>query len=101
MIAEREVSELIDRDTIPIVSRRLFTAVRLCVYGARVRFYDLTLNFASGRSQSVPIRQYIEAGQCTRAFPISGGRRSLTSMRLTYEQASLGLRKATARLFGQ
>jgi hypothetical protein len=102
LLGEREVSDRVDRDVIPVRGDRRFSQVRICVGTRAVRFYDVDIRFRNGGNQDVRIRSLIRPGGCTRNIALTGrGGRDITSIVFTYEAASLRRARSHVRVFGR
>lgn len=88
LLGARDVRDRVDRDTIVVEGGRRYERIRLCVYQRPVHFLDLDVRFANGARQDVPIRQRINAGQCTRAIDLVGDDRNIASVTMLYEETS-------------
>jgi len=102
LLGSRDVRDAVDRDTISLPGARRFERIRLCVYERPVHFIDVTVRFANGASQDVPVRARIRPGQCTRALDLVGDDRNITAVDMAYEantpRRGVG---AQVRLFGE
>ncbi len=102
LLGTRDVRDAVDRDTISLPGARRFERIRLCVYERPVHFIDVTVRFANGARQDVPVRARIRPGQCTRALDLVGDDRNITAVDMVYEantpHRGVG---AQVRLFGE
>lgn len=102
LLGSRDVRDAVDRDTISLPGARRFERIRLCVYERPVHFIDVTVRFANGASQDMPVRARIRPGECTRALDLAGDDRNITAVDMVYEantrRRGVG---AQVRLFGE
>ena len=102
LLGEREVSDRVDRDVIPVRGARRFNQVRICVGRQAVRFYDVDIRFRNGGNQDIAIRSLIRPGGCTRNIALTGrGGRDIISVAFTYEAASVRRARSHVRVFGR
>jgi hypothetical protein len=101
-LGTRDVRDAVDRDTISLPGARRFDRIRLCVYERPVHFIDVTVRFANGARQDVPVRARLRPGECTRAVDLIGDDRNITAVDMVYEantrRRGVG---AQVRLFGE
>jgi hypothetical protein len=101
-IGSKEVDYNIDHDTINVpFYKGDFRRVQLRVQRAPVRFQRVVVNFRNGGSQELNFRDLIRAGGQTRSIDLKGKERTITSVDLWYESASLGRRKAVVSVWGR
>jgi hypothetical protein len=75
----------VDRDTIRVGRREgRFKAIRLYVRGADINIIDLTVVYANGAPDSIPVRSVIRQGDRTRPLDLRGWQRSIDRVELTY-----------------
>ena len=73
-----------DRDVVRVWGRERFRQIRICVYRGAVRFRDLDVRFANGRTRDLPIRGYFRPGTCSRAIDLPGHRRDIGAIMMRY-----------------
>jgi hypothetical protein len=100
-IGVREVTDRYDVDVVNLPGDRRFARFRVCVYGNPVHFYDLDVFFRNGGHQDVQVRSRINAGECTRAVDLNGGRRNIDRIKFKYEETSWFIGRATIRIFAE
>ena len=100
-LGSRDVSDRVDRDTIAVRGRQLYSQIALCAQQAPVRFFDLAVRYRSGRIQNIPVRALVRRGDCTRYLDLRGRNRDVAVVDFTYEAASLGRQRARVRLFAR
>jgi hypothetical protein len=83
-IGSREVNGGVDRDIIAVRGKERFRAIRLCAQGRPVRVFDADVQFANGASQDLRASALLSPGECSRPFNLSGARRDITNVRLSY-----------------
>jgi hypothetical protein len=85
----------VDHDVI-VVGRRegLFTALRLRVNKAPVDFIGLTVTFANGRRQNLPLRAKLAPGVVSRPIDLNGRDRGIDRIDLLYRSIPTFLGKA-------
>jgi hypothetical protein len=75
----------VDRDRIRVGRREgRFKAIRLLVRGADINILDLTVVYANGAPDSIPVRSVIRQGDRTRPLDLRGWERSIDRVELTY-----------------
>ncbi len=101
-LGTRHVRDAVDQDTISLPGNRKFDRIRICAYGRPVHFIDLTVHYANGSVQDVPVRAVVRPGSCTRSIDLVGNDRNISSVHFVYE-ANTRRRFAGAevRLFGE
>lgn len=97
----RTVADRTDHDSINLPGDRRFDRIKLCVYRNPIHLYDLHVHYRNGGTQEVSVRDFIRAGQCTRAIDLSGEDRNIDRIDMTYEETSWRRRTATVRVFGE
>ena len=100
-LGSREVSDRVDRDTIEVRGRQMYSQIALCVERTPVRFYDVVVRFGNGRTQNMPVRALVARRDCTRRLDLRGRQRDIQSVAFTYEAASLGRQRGRVRLFAR
>jgi hypothetical protein len=100
-LAQRNVADRTDHDTIVLPGGRMFNHIRLCVYRQPVHFIDVDVYFRNGGHQDVRVAERINAGRCTRAIDLEGGQRDIDHIALVYEETSFRRRTATVLLFAE
>jgi hypothetical protein len=100
-IGVREVTDRYDVDVVNLPGDHRFARFRVCVYGNPVHFYDLDVFFRNGGHQDVEVRSRINAGECTRAVDLNGGRRNIDRIKFKYEETSWFIGRATIRIFAE
>lgn len=101
LIGTKEVLDRTDRDTIVVEGRRAYDRIKICVYQAPVRFYDVDVNFRNGGHQDVAVRARINPRGCTRVIDLEGGQRDITTISMLYEETSFKKRRATVKVFAR
>lgn len=91
-LASTTVSLGIDRSTIRTQARGRYRQVRLCVSRRPVQVNSLVVGLANGRSQSIPVRRVIRAGECTRASTIGPRPLSIRSVSFSFLRLRSGTR---------
>jgi len=75
----------VDRDTIRVGRREgRFKAIRLHVRGADINILDLTVVYANGAPDSIPVRSVIRQGDRTRPLDLRGWERTIDRVEMTY-----------------
>jgi hypothetical protein len=75
----------VDRDTIEVGRREgRFKAIRLHVRGADIQLLDLTVIYAKGSADTLPIRSTLREGDRTRALDLKGWERSIDRIEMSY-----------------
>jgi hypothetical protein len=88
-LGAREVNVRTDRDTIPVtVADGRFRRVRIHVRGNAVEFLDVTVVFADGSRQDVPVRAVVPDGGFTRVIDLVGADRVIRDVVFTYRIAT-------------
>ena len=88
-IGSREVNGGIDRDTIAVRGKERFRAIRLCANRRPVRLIDADVVFANGARQDIQAAALLSAGECTRPLNLTGRRRDIQSVHLSYAKFRL------------
>ncbi len=102
LLGTRGVRDAVDHDAIVLPGNRKFERLRICVYGRPVHFLDVSVRFANGGVQDVPVRAVIRPGQCTRAIDLNGDNRNVASVHMVYEANSRRrFAGSEVRLFGE
>jgi hypothetical protein len=105
VIGTRDVTYRTERDVIPAFGRERHREIKLCVYGQAVRMYDLDVRFRNGARQSIPVRNVIGAGQCTRNINLTGRQRDIAAVSMVYKAAgrlpTRGHNRATVKVFAR
>jgi hypothetical protein len=83
-IGSREVNGGLDRDTIAVRGNERFREIRLCAQGRPVRVFDADIEFANGGRQDLRASSLLSPGECSRPFNLTGTRRDITRVRLSY-----------------
>ena len=74
-----------DRDTIRVGRREgRFKAIRLIVRGADIHIRDLTVVYANGAPDDLPVRAVIRQGERTRPLDLRGRERRIERVEMTY-----------------
>lgn len=107
LIGSQQVSFRTERDTIVARGRDRHRQIMVCVYNQPVRFLDVDVRFANGRSQDLPVRSVIGAGQCSGPINLNGQRRDIRALTFVYKTAP-GIRQigrfgrpATVRVYAR
>jgi hypothetical protein len=75
----------VDRDAIRVGRREgRFKAIRLHVRGADINMLDLTVVYANGDPDRIPVRSIIRQGDRTRPLDLRGRQRSIDRIEMTY-----------------
>jgi hypothetical protein len=75
----------VDRDAIDVGRREgRFKAIRLHVRGADIQLLDLTVIYANGSPDTLPVRSLLRQGDRTRALDLRGRGRSINRIEMTY-----------------
>jgi hypothetical protein len=75
----------VDRDTIRVGRREgRFKSIRLRVHGADINIVDLTVVYANGAPDHIPVRAVIRQGDRTRPLDLRGWERFIDRIELTY-----------------
>jgi hypothetical protein len=75
----------IDRGTIDVGRREgRFKALRLYVRGADIQLLDVTVVYANGSPDTLPVRSRLREGDRTRALDLRGWERSIRRIEMTY-----------------
>jgi len=75
----------VDRDTVRVGRHEgRFRAIRLHVRGADIQMLDLTVVYANGSPDSIPVRSTIRQGNRTRPLDLRGWERSINRVDMTY-----------------
>jgi hypothetical protein len=75
----------VDRDAIDVGRREgRFRAIRLHVRGADIQLLDLTVIYANGSPDTLPIRSLVRQGDHTRPLDLRGRGRSINRIEMTY-----------------
>ena len=101
LIGKKSVTDRLDHDILHAPGPRRYSKIRICVHRNPVRFYDLDVRFAYGGKQDVRIARRINAGRCSRAIKLKGGKRNIRYVKFLYEETSLRYRRATVSLYGR
>ena len=88
-IGSREVNGGLDRDVIAVRGNERFRAIRLCANRRPVRLLDVDVDYANGTRQDMQASSLLSAGECTRAFSLTGKRRDIKAVRLSYAKFRL------------
>ena len=94
----KTVSSGVDTDRITVQGRERFREVRLCVFNAPLVMRDFDVRFENNQRQDVRVRQRIGAGTCTRNIDLTGNRRDIETIRLTYSPIRRGLTRPLVRV---
>jgi hypothetical protein len=100
-LGQKVVNDSIDRDVISATGAQRDRQMRICVTRHAVRFLDVTVRFANGAVQDVPVRAVIGAGQCSRVIDLRYRDRNIATVSFTYETASLGRERAEVTVFAR
>ncbi len=102
LLGSRHVRDAVDHDAITLPGKRKFDRIRICAYGRPVHFIDLTVHFANGGVQDVPVRAVVRPGTCTRTIDLVGDDRNISAVHFVYEANSRRrFAGAEVRLFGE
>jgi len=75
----------VDRDTVQVGRREgRFKAIRLHVRGADIQMLDLTVVYAGGSPDNIPVRSLIRQGDRTRPLDLRGWERAINRVEMTY-----------------
>ena len=97
-IGYKTVDGRVDRDRIHVRGDRRFRAVRLCVFNAPLVMRDFDIRYDNGRGQDVRVRQRMRAGTCTRVIDLTGRRRDIRYIELTYSPIRRGFTRPIVRV---
>lgn len=100
MLGRRQITSAVDRDTITVSKTESYATLMICADDAPVHFTEMTVRYRNGTSQSVRLRQVVQAGRCGRELALNS-RREIGSVDFTYNAAQLGEARATVLLFGR
>ena len=97
VVGVKTVSSGVDHDRITVQGRQRFSQVRLCVFNGPLVMRDFDVRFANGGHQDIRVRQRIGAGTCTRNIDLSGNRRDIATIDLTYSPIRRGFTRPIVR----
>jgi transposase len=100
-LAERTLSDTAGSETINVRNRSQFRQLQICVDSGAVRFLDVNVRFANDAVQNIRLRNRIAAGHCSRILDLRGRDRSIGTIELVYEAASLGGQSAAAMVLAR
>ena len=100
-IAQRNVTDHVDIDTVNLPGNREFRRVKLCAFRHPVHVIDIDIFFRNGGHQDVNTVWRLNPGDCTRAIDLDGGSRNIDHIVMKYEETSWRRRTATVRLFAE
>jgi hypothetical protein len=101
LLGDLSVSDGAERDVLSVPGNRTYSQLRLCASRKPVRVFGLDVRFANGTRQSLPVRRYVLAGDCTRPLTIAGGNRNIDSLRIAYQAENFGVTRARVRVFAR
>ena len=87
-IAQLNVRDRVDVDTVNLPGNREFSRLKFCVYRHPVHFIDIDIWFRNGGHQDINTRFQINPRECTRVIDLDGGRRNIDHIVLKYEENS-------------
>ena len=101
LLGERHVSDLSEKDTIPVgKSRGAFTGLRVRASGAAVEFKRVVVHFENGTEQVFEKNHLLRKGDRSRVIDLEGGARFIDKVVFYYEARSKGWKGADIKLFG-
>jgi hypothetical protein len=100
-IAQLNVRDRVDIDTVNLPGNREFSRIKVCAYRHPVHMIDIDIWFRNGGHQDVNTRFQINPGDCTRVIDLNGGRRNVDHIVLKYEENSARHATATVRVFAE
>jgi hypothetical protein len=98
-VGVKEVNDRAETDTVHMDGHRMADRVRVCVQRNPVHFIDLDIYFRNGGHQDVPVRNRVNAGECTRVIDLEGGQRDIEHIVFRYEETSRRRARAVVRVF--
>lgn len=100
-LGSRRVNRLLDVHRIAVgAGAGTFRRIRLRVRGNNLLMYRLTLRYANGRTEQLPVRALIPQGGYTRAIDLSGNRRFIRSVEFAYGKLPNGAGPTFVDLYG-
>lgn len=100
-LGHRQAAFGTERDQLGLRGEGEFSAIQFCVQRAPVALREINVRFANGAGQSVPLRQRIAAGRCSRAIDPRGTDRYITEIEMVYDTAPEHGPKAYVTFFGR
>jgi hypothetical protein len=100
MLGQRQVSDRVDHDVIPVTSSRGdFRRIKITVHRASVDFHRVVVHFGNGGDQAIALRSTIPAGGESRVIDLEGGDRVISSVEFWYDANTARGRTAQVRVF--
>jgi len=84
-IGSAHAAHKVETDKIVIHDRTEFRDVKLRVENLAIMFKNVKVVFDNGEEQTLPVREYISAGNETRSFSLQGGPRRISKIYVEYE----------------
>jgi hypothetical protein len=91
VLGKREVSLILDQDTIPVgVGEGAFRKLRFHVSGRPIHLYNIRVRFANGQVQTFAMNTHVAAGAYSPVLDLAGDKRLISRIDLVYRKAKLG-----------
>jgi len=101
-LGSRSVALIGDHDVIPVtVLRGNFRKIKLKVRENDINMNDLTVIYATGAADNIPIRGFIKKGGESRVIDLRGGDRIIRSVQLTYRSVPNSKGRAEVAIWGK
>jgi hypothetical protein len=101
-LGSRSVALIGDHDVIPVtVLRGNFRKIKLKVRENDINMNDLTVIYATGAADNMPIRGFIKKGGESRVIDLRGGDRIIRSVQLTYRSVLNSKGRAEVAVWGK
>ena len=96
---ELAVSDVAEQDLLTVPGNQTYSQLRFCAYRKPVRLFGLDVRFANGTGQAVPLRRYIQVGECTRPVTFAPG--DVRAVQIAYRAEDFGVMRAKVRVFAR
>lgn len=98
VIGYKAVGAGTDRDSVRVRGAQRHRQIRICSLNRPVDMREVSVRFANGARQYVPVRRVIAPGTCTRAVDLRGRRRDMTRVDMVYGRILRGARTPIVRV---
>jgi len=99
LLGELAVSDVAEQDVLTVPGNRPYSQIRLCAYRKPVRVFGLNVRFANGARQALPLRRFVQVGDCTRAVTFARG--DVRAVQIAYRAENFGVMRARVRVFAR
>jgi hypothetical protein len=100
LLGTRSVGFHVDRDVVGGRGQGRFQVIRICVANNAVQFRDVTVEFANGERQELPVNAFVRPGQCTANLDLRGDARRIDRVTMIYNTVPNFRGRATVAVYG-